>query len=186
MLLPIVRRAGAHTLAAITMTTLLLTDPANPGCVIQQRSLTSTRVCAQLRSHGLDRALASGVSPDSSAALSLRAQALISARARRALARSLQRLIEDARRPLGPFTPMVPICRRKILRSRESLEQLAARLLSGDPVDACGMAKVRLLVTDGSGPVYDRPAAEDLEPAVQQALEALEPRGWPTARQNGC
>jgi hypothetical protein len=54
------------------------------------------------------------------------------------------------------------------------LEALAARLESVDPVDACGAAKSHLLLKETTGPVYDRPAADDLEPAIHQVLRALE------------
>lgn len=142
--------------------------------MIKERSRTRTRLSAQLRSRELDRTLASGVSPDSSAVLSLRAHRLISARTRDALARSIRTLIADAERPLGPLAPSLPICRRKVLRSRESLKQLADRLMRHEPVDARGVAKVNLLLGHGRGPVYDGPAADDLTAAVQEALQALE------------
>jgi hypothetical protein len=74
---------------------------------------------------------------------------------------------------MGPLTFRIPICRAKILRSTETLEALADRLASTDPVDACGVAQVRLLLTDGSGPIYTLPTADDLEPALQRRLVAL-------------
>jgi len=157
------------------MSTLLLTDPENPSCVVLERTRMRTRVWAHVRSHDLDRALASGLSPDFSAALSLRAHTLIGARARAVLARSLRNLVQDAQRPLQPLSLGVPICRRKILGSRNTLEQLAERLASREPLDVAGVAKVRLLLRDGCGPVYDRPGGDDLEPALREALEALEP-----------
>jgi len=132
------------------------------------------RLRAYLRSRELDRALATGVSPDSSGAISLRAHTLVGAATRSALARSVRRLIEDAQQPLSRLTPVVPICRRKILSSRKTLEELADRLASGDPVDARGVAKARLLLSDGAGPVYNQPAADDLEPALHEVLRTLQ------------
>jgi hypothetical protein len=157
----------------ISMSTLLLTDPTNPRCIVHQRSRARTRLWTHLRSQRLDQALASGVSPDSSAALSLRAQALIGTSARAGLAGSITRLITEAEHPMGPLTFHVPTCRAKILRSRETLEALADRLVSTNPVDARGVARVRLLLTDGSGPIYARPTADDLEPALERTLVAL-------------
>jgi hypothetical protein len=61
-----------------------------------------------------------------------------------------------------------------VFASRASLYALADRLESREPVDACGVARVRLLLTGAVGPIYDRPVADDLEPALQQALQALE------------
>jgi hypothetical protein len=156
------------------MTTLLLIDRRNPRCVLFERGRARTRLATHLRSRQLDRALASGSSPDSSSALSLHARALIGMSARSVLARLIRRLLEDAQRPLNPLSPGVPICRRKMLRSTPSLEELADRLTSGGPVDARGVAQLRLLLSDGHGPVYDRPAIDDLEPALRKAMNALE------------
>jgi hypothetical protein len=157
------------------MTLLLLTDPTHPGCVSHQRSRARTRLWGFLHSHRLDVELACGTSPDSSAALSLRANTLIGTTTRAALARSLRRLVAEAGRPVGPVAPPVPICWRKVLRARQTIEQLAERLGDGAPVDARGMAQVNLLLTEGWGPVYARPASDDLEAALRRALEALEP-----------
>ena len=133
-----------------------------------------TRLWNHVRSHDLDRALASGVSPDCCAALSLRAHTLIGAGARAALARSLTKLVDDAQHPLQPHRLDLPVCRRKIRSSSSTLQELAERLESRDPLDVSGVAKVRLLLSDGRGPLYDRPTAEDLEPALVEALEALQ------------
>jgi hypothetical protein len=84
-------------------------------------------------------------------------------------------LVSDAQRPFQPLSVGLPICRRKILRSRITLDALAERLVSRDPLDVMGVAKVRMLLIDGCGPIYDRPGADDLEPALRDALEALEP-----------
>ena len=157
----------------LSMSTLLLTDPTNPRCIVHARSRARTRLWTHLRSRRLDQALASHVSPDSSAALSLRACALIGTSARAGLTGALRQLIREAEHPMGPLTFRVPICRGKILRSRETIEALADCLASTEPVDACGVAQVRLLLTDGSGPIYARPTADDLEPALERTLVAL-------------
>jgi hypothetical protein len=165
---------AAATYARVPMSILLLTDHAYPGCIISERSRPLTRLSTHLRSRALDRALAAGVSPDSSAALSLRAHALIGSASRAGLARVIRRLIKDARRPLTPLTPHAPLCRRKIMRSAPALEELATRLLARDPVDARGVAQIRLLLIGDCGALYDRPWADDLAPALQEARQALE------------
>ncbi|MBV9415901.1 MAG: hypothetical protein JO363_13050 [Solirubrobacterales bacterium] len=45
---------------------------------------------------------------------------------------------------------------------------------SPEPVDARGVALLRLLLIGMVGPLYDGPGADDLEPVLQAALEALE------------
>ena len=85
---------------------------------------------------------------------------------------------------MRPLTFHVPTCRAKILRSRETLEALADRLVSSDPVDARGVARVRLLLTDGSGAIYARPTADDLQPALERSLVAL--TMWMPCRLEAC
>jgi len=156
------------------MRKLLLTDPSHPGCIIRGRSRALTRLETHVRARALDRALAAGVSPDSSAALSMRAQMLIGNASRAGVARMIRGLLDDARHPLNPLTPHVPLCRRKILRSTRTFEELATRLLGDGPVDARGVAQIRLLLIGDGGVLSDHPHADDLEPALQEAMRALE------------
>lgn len=160
------------------MALLVLADKRNPGCVVVERSRAATRVRARVQAHSLDRALAAGVPPDSSAGLSVRAHDLIGSRSRHELAVAIRRLIDQAGHPLRPMSVTVPICRRKVYRSRATLDRLAERLVGDEPLDARGLAQIRLLLGDGSGPIYLRPAANDLEPALERAMTALEVRAW--------
>lgn len=156
------------------MSLLLLVDDERPECVIAQPRRARTRLWTHVRAKRLDHALATGASPDSTAALSLRAAQLIRARTRRQLAQSLRRLIREATRRGLPRGSRVPLCRRKILASRELLLELAERLSGPEPVEARGVAQLRLLLTGVIGPLYDDPGANDLEPVLQDVLEALE------------
>lgn len=161
------------------MTTLVLTDRRNPGCVIVARSRATARLRARVCARQLDRALAQGISPDSSAGLSVRAHDLIGSRARHMLAEAIRRLVQDATHPLQPMRFSVPICRAKVRHSRRTLEELADRLVSREPLDARGVAQLRLLLSDGAGPLYHQPSADDLQPALQRVIQALEVRQGP-------
>jgi hypothetical protein len=130
---------------------------------------------ARLRAWSLDAALAQGACPDSSVVLSLRAHTLISDRTRRQLSRRLRQVVQLAERRSRPPHWAVPVCRREVIRVRAKVEALADRLISPDPVEATGVARVHMLVTDGSSPMYYRPRADQLEHALHDALEALEP-----------
>lgn len=156
------------------MNMLVLTDERHPGCVRLERTRTAVRVRARMRARQSDRALASGISPDSSACLSVRAHELIGGPTRLALARAIRRLVQHAGHPVTPMSFHVPICRSKVWRSRKTLEDLADRLLTDGPLDARGLAQIRLLLSDGAGPLYDRPNADDLEPALECAIAALD------------
>lgn len=156
------------------MATLLLTDRRDPRCVISERSHPHSRLFARLRAWRLDRALAAGVSADSSTGLSLRAQELIGPAARGELARRIRSVIAQAKRPAAPRNFSVPICRRKVLAAEATLEAVADRLLADGPIDARGVAQVTLLLSDGTGPLYNRPGASDLKPVLRAALGAFE------------
>ena len=162
------------------MAMLVLADERNPGCVIVERRRATARVRARVCAYSLDRALAAGAPPDSSADLEVRAHALIGSRSRLGLAQAIQRLLDQAGDPRRPLTFTVPVCRRKVRRSRDTLEILAGRLLGDEPLGVRGLAQIRLLLSDGAGPVYVNPAADDLEPALARAIGALEVRGWAT------
>jgi hypothetical protein len=158
----------------MVMTMLVLADERNPGCVIVRRTRAGSRLRAHLCARRLDRALAAGVPPDSRADLSVRAHCLIGSRERLALARALRKLIADAEPSARPMRFSVPICRRKVRRSRQTLVDLIDRLLADGPVDARGLAHLRLLLTDGAGPLFMRPRDDDLEPALARAVAALD------------
>jgi hypothetical protein len=158
----------------MVMTMLVLADESKPGCVIVRRAPAGSRIRAHVWARRLDRALADGIPPDSRPDLSVRAHGLIGSPERVALARAVRRLIADAEHALRPMRFSVPICRRKVRRSRGTLEELVNRLLGDEPLDARGLAQIRLLLTDGAGPIYVRPGADDLEPALARALAALD------------
>lgn len=160
----------------MVMATLVLADKRNPGCVIVARSRATARVRVRLCARQLDRALARGISPDSDAGLSVRAHDLIGARTRDSLAHAIRRLVHEATHPVRPGCFGVPICRSKVRRSRRALEELADRLVSGEPLDARGVAQLRLLLSDGAGPLYDHPSADDLQPALERVSAALDVR----------
>jgi hypothetical protein len=158
------------------MPTLLLTDNWDRTYVVCQPCRRWERLRARIRSWDLDNALARGACPDSRAVLSLRANKLISASTRSRLAREVRRLIRQAERPPHRWSEAAPICWNKVRRAEPVLAEVADHLAGPDPLDAMGIAQVLLLLRDGAGPVFSRPYADDLKPALVTAIEALEPR----------
>jgi hypothetical protein len=157
------------------MPTLLLTDERDSTCVISRRSRARELFVTWFRTWNLDMAIAGGACPDSAAALSLRANRLISRPTRLRLSRAIRRLTRDAQHPPRRIHESVPICWRKVARSTSTLAELADHLSSPYPVEARGVAQVQLLLRSGSSPLYSRPHADDLEEALETAIEALEP-----------
>jgi len=67
----------------------------------------------------------------------------------------------------------VPLSRRAVLSAREGLLGLAERLESPDPVNPCGVARVLVLLTDGTGPLYTQGTADRLREAVWWIADGL-------------
>lgn len=122
----------------------------------------------------LDRRLASGASPDESAALRRRARKLTSYRRRHALAASLSRLVDAAERPPAPWTSAVPIQRQAVGKCRPLLLMIAEDLEDTKfSVHPKGVALVDQLLRDGCSPVYAPLGERALEAAVRHAYAAL-------------
>jgi hypothetical protein len=155
------------------MATLLLTERPDGSYVTSRHSPVRLRVLVRLRANELDWALAHGASPDSSAALSLRARQLIGWSARRRLSQEIRSVLARAERPIHPMRATVPVCRCKIVEAREALLELAEQLISPVPVDARGVAQLRRLLRDGNGPVFRHPREDDLESELDAANDAL-------------
>jgi hypothetical protein len=142
--------------------------------VVIRRVRAADRLIARLRSSALDRGLAAGQSPDSSAALALRARVLLSSRTRRRMARSLRQLpryVEPAPAAISPFT----LVRQRLRAAEFAFEELAERLEGDQPVDVRGVALARVLLANGAGAPYSRARADAMLRAVGEALRALTP-----------
>jgi hypothetical protein len=132
------------------------------------------RLRVQLHRTRLDQQLADGFGRDSVEDRALRGRQLAGRRARRQLARSLRARVKDAERPAAPrLSAAVPLCRRTVLSVREGLLGLAERLESPDPVNPCGVARVLVLLTDGTGPLYTPGAADRLRETVWWIADGL-------------
>jgi hypothetical protein len=130
------------------------------------------RVRARVRGAALDRELARGVPQDASPAHALRARLLTRPSVARQLGDQLRRIIGQAYEPAGRSARVRP-SRERVVAVQDDLRFLASRLQSPLPARAPGIAKVRLLLSDGSGPLYYRDSAEDLATAVREAKSAL-------------
>ena len=132
------------------------------------------RLRVQWHKGRLDRQLADGFGSDPIEDLALRARQLTRVRARRQLARSLRARVNDAERPAAPrLSAAVPLSRRAVRAWRESLLGIAERLERPDPVNPCGVARVLMLLTDGTGPLYNPAAAERMSDAVWWIADGL-------------
>ena len=144
------------------------------GLVIRPATI-GERLLARVRAGSLDRQLAAGTAPETSPLLALRAGAIVRPTARAGLAQDLQRILYRSAAP-GRRRPMALFgsTGRNVLNAADVLNCLVQRLLSPCPVCARGMAMVRVLLTDGAGPLYYPTTAHELAATVREAINALD------------
>jgi hypothetical protein len=153
---------------------VLLNAAERRDVVVAKRAGWRERVTARLRANGLDTELARGAAP-TRAALALRAQDLGELRIRDRLGRSVRQILDDARTDGPRSIARVPTQRSEVLAAAWELNRIAETLLTPGPVAASGVAQVRLLLTNGAGPLYSRDAPGRLRAAATCALDALQP-----------
>lgn len=143
------------------------------GPVIAPRPGVKDRIAARLRSRSLDIALADGIPPEMNAAVALRARHLVDPCERKSLADSLRRMVREARE--GPRRSRVRIqaCWNRVAAAGDELDELADALARPGPVSPHGVAEALLLLTDGTGPVYNPESRANLRTLAAEARADL-------------
>jgi len=131
------------------------------------------RLVARVRASALDRELASGASPESTVPLAVHAGRLCEPAQRRLLARSLTRIVAASDAPARSRLK-APVCRPAVQQARPELAALAGRLSASGPVDVRGVARVRTLLADGTGPLYQPASPGRLRRELVAVLAALD------------
>jgi hypothetical protein len=131
---------------------------------------------ARLFGASLDRQLADDRAPESSRLLAARAQLIASPTQRRSLAESWLSLLVEARAPFTLINPRVPIVRERIIAAQTQIQALVDALLA--PLTTTrGVAMASTLLSDGSGPVFNRECQADLASMLREVTARLDPFG---------
>lgn len=128
------------------------------------------RLAARVRGHELDGALIDGADPAASAALAARAAQLTGSASRAAVADTFERWVQESDR--GRRWAVIP-SRRAIDANRAELWDLVAALRAPMPVYARGVAMLRRLLRDGTGPAYTDDEGFALRTALCEARVAI-------------
>jgi hypothetical protein len=131
-----------------------------------------TRLTARLLANSYDRKLASGAVVAPGTALAVHARRLITVAERESVARSFRTALREARKPLTPWTARSWTHRPNVNAAAGAIDAVTLHLHSPRPVSAEGMARLRLLLSDGTGPLYIC-GRGDLVSALRTALSAL-------------
>jgi hypothetical protein len=137
---------------------------------IAPRERVRDRVVARLRSRHLDLALAEGAPAEASAPLALRARHLTRLARRRALADTIVRVLEDG----TAHYLRVSAPRSAVQSAADELASLAGHLTEPGPVAPRGVAEALVLLTDGTGPLYNAASAASLRERALSAARNLE------------
>jgi hypothetical protein len=150
----------------------VLLDRGMGGLGVQHVGLRD-RLRARFRAGTLDRQLADGALPEASVALALHAARVYGPSQRRLLADSLTRISNVPNSTSARLR--VPVDREAVRRASSELHAVADRLGGDGPVNVGGVARVRLLIADGTGPLYRAAKPEQLRRELRSALSALDP-----------
>ena len=127
----------------------------------------------RLQRGALDRALADGAAPLRSPALALRARQLESGREVALVAARLRAILHEADHPSPGFTARAPVQRAQVAAARPFIANLIERLQGMEHPRAAGVARARLLLVDGSSPIYAPSDPGALARLAWRAADAL-------------
>ncbi|AFM17569.1 hypothetical protein Mycch_2808 [Mycolicibacterium chubuense NBB4] len=150
-----------------------LTEPARAGREpAGRRPPWTARLLARLRAAQYDRLVAVGVEPEAGSALAAHYLRLTSAAERDAVAGAFRRVLHDVRDAGAPVSFRAPLHASNVAAAEDVIERLTVRLHAPRPVCARGMARLRLVLADGAGPLY-RVGRGDLRGRLGAALAEL-------------
>ena len=125
----------------------------------------------RLHRRAIDRELAAGIDPESSACRHRRASQLTGMSERTKLASAYERLLAQSESP--PVLDVAPVNWRGVRAAAPRLVRLAQRMREDPRVKAQGVACASLLMTDGTSPLYGPQDEQRLVDAVRSALALL-------------
>jgi hypothetical protein len=130
-----------------------------------------SRMRARLWANRYDRQIENGVSPEPGSPLAVHRTRLTSASERDDLAHALRLAVHDAYFA-SHFNARVPIRSDSVYGCVELIDAVCDRLAEPFPVRARGMARLRILLADGRGPLY-WPGRGTLNAALRGVLATL-------------
>jgi len=136
------------------------------------RPSLAARVTARLRAYQFDRQLAVGVPAPAGSALAVHQSRLTSVAEREAIARTLRQAVHDAQPSTVAMSSRLAVHPKNVAAAQDLIDTITLRLHSPRPVNARGMARLRVVLSDGRGPMY-RFGRGDLSGRLGAALAEL-------------
>jgi hypothetical protein len=143
---------------------------AGPSLRRKRRPSLRARVTARINAHAYDRQLSVGARPEPGSPLSAHRDRIVSPKERHAVADTLRQVVDCA--VVATVSLRIPLNDADILASADLIDRIAQHLESVDPVGERGIARLRLLLADGRGPLYLH-GRGDIRGRLGAALDAL-------------
>ena len=141
--------------------------------IVAARPRVRDRITARWRARRLDVALAAGAPTEADPALALRARHLTALPCRRLIADALRGAVREACDGAPHTYVRVRPARTRVVAASEELSLLADTLAEPGAVAAHGVAQAWMLVTDGTGPLYNPSSSASLPARAASAARAL-------------
>ena len=132
----------------------------------------SARLRARLFAGRLDRDVDHGIAPLPGSPLAVHMARLTSIEERDALTHSLRQVVADLHRERPLFSSRIPVHRERLATCRDVVDDITLRLQAPRPVRARGIARLRMLLSDGRGPLF-RSGRGSLPAELRGVLAAL-------------
>ena len=145
--------------------------------VVSREATRWERLLSRMLSSSLDRTLAAGTAPETSALLAVRANDLAGPTTRSHLEESFAQLANAADVQAPRSSTRTPVDWHAVGAAKRELDLVAARLREPGPLPVAGIARLRIILTDGAGPLYYSRRRDALRIALCDALARLEPIG---------
>jgi hypothetical protein len=155
----------------------IVDNPRHREQLIVRRVRLWDRILTRVLASSLDGQLAAGNAPESTHLLATRAEQLASVRTRRELARDFEQMLELISREATARSPRIRVCRESITDVAPDLREMLTKLETPLPTSARGVAMARVLLTDGTGPLFNRHSSTNLRGAIHDATVQLDSAG---------
>lgn len=157
----------------ITMNNSFNTMTQNLGDLANQAHPSlAARLYARTFAAKFDRQVDAGAVPTPGSPLAAHIDRLTSVRERENVARAFRNVLQGGPHNRVAAQLRIPVLSNHLDEVRDMIDDITLRLHSPRPVNAQGMARLRMLLSDGTGPLYFQ-GHGDLSGDLRDALAAL-------------
>ena len=125
-----------------------------PAPDLAARAPLTARLRARMFAGRLDREAEVGIVPLPGSSLAVHLARLASVEEREALSHTLRQALAESHEDRRTFSARVPVHPERLAACRGVIDDITLLLHSPRPVRTRGMARLRILLSDGTGPLY--------------------------------